>query len=911
MNMKRLTFTSCIALTCIINPDDTTTKSRKNTIFSSVVKSPVSTGKSTVSTIDLSDPIPKFDEKPLVSVTKSTPKIETIEAPKSFEVSENLPKLHDIARPKITPKQKSIVPQKTIVIETQDDSTSTENSSEPITQAPKSTEPIKEPGVLYQNQSYIDDEPSTVAFNFEDANLSNLLSYMEAVHHIKFITEDIIPTAKDPKGVTGHKITFRTNKTLTRKESWDLCVTFLHIAGLDVIPMMQSGFYRLVPLTKANNEPIPTYIGVDCELLPDNDMIVRYVYFVRNIDPAKIQPILVKMQSGAAKLDVYADLKALIFTDRSSSIKSLMKIVSELDRAALPEVLSVVKLKRANVKDVISLYKSLKPTDGGAGQPQRVWANNKKESSLEYFPQDVVMVPDERTNSLILLGTKKDVARIEDFVTQHIDIAIDRDAPPIFTYRLQYTNASDMTNILQEITKYGSTTDAGKYGGVRDGIKYFQKMTIIADKNSNALIINATPEDFAALKPLIEELDVAQKQVGLEVLFVKVSDIDIKTLGAQISGPNGANSTVPGASLFGPTFMPDLSAQTSGIPAGTPVVVTNGSSTTSDFSIKSSLASLLGSNVLNETGSILVTFGKPIWAIFKILKTITSTHVVSNPFLVVSNNSQATLESGQERRQSSGTVISSSAVKATGLVPVQAKLTVNITPQINKDNIINLNIMVQNQEFNDAATNNVNGAPRDTKSVQTQACVANGETLVLGGIMTENYASSSVGVPFLEHIPILGWFFKSKTRTITRDHFLIFICPRILDPVDKYGQIDPYTNYKLNEAQQNIDLIDESDWFTSSKDPVQQAFFGSKGESRALQELRTGNNYANRESIDGKINSKIYKKETARSKRLAKQKELKQKKNKKNKKENSDMFFENQPINRIKNNISKGVSDVA
>lgn len=903
MNFKKLIFTWCIALSCTINPDDAPVKSRKNTIFSSVAKNPVPTSKQPTPTIDFSQTLPKFDEKPLVSVAKSIPKSESIAPEKAFEISENLPKLNPESAPKMIAKKSAITTQNTTVTETQDDPVIPQTLTEEPATA-KKIDSVREPGVLYQNQSYIDDEPATVAFNFEDANLSNLLSYMEAVHHIKFITDDIIPTAKDPKGVTGHKITFRTNRTLTRKESWDLCVTFLHIAGLDVVPMMQSGFYRLIPLTKANNEPIPTYIGIDSELLPDNDMIVRYVYFVRNIDPAKIQPILLKMQSGSAKLDVYTDLKALIFTDRASSVKSLMKIVSELDRAALPEVLSVVKLKRANVKDVISLYKSLKPTDGSAGQPQRVWANNKKESSLEYFPQDVVMVPDDRTNSLILLGTKKDVQRIEDFITQHIDVAIERDAPPIFTYRLQYTNAKDMTNILQEITKYGASTDAGKYGGVRDGIKYFQKMTIIADSNSNSLIINATPEDFAALKPLIDELDVPQKQVGIEVLFVKVSDIDVKTLGAQISGPNGANSTVAGASLFGPTFMPDVSAQTSGIPSGTPIVVSNGSSTTSDFSIKSSLASLLGSNVLNETGSILVTFGKPIWAIFKILKTITSTHVVSNPFVVVSNNSAVSLQSGQERRQSSGTVISSSAVKATGLVPVQATLKVQITPQINKDNIVNLNILVENQEFNDAATNNVNGSPRDTKSIQTQACVANGETLVLGGIMTENYASTSFGVPFLEHIPVLGWFFKSKTRTITRDHFLIFICPRILDPVDQYGQIDSYTNYKLNEAQQDIDLIDESDWFTSSKDPIQQAFFGSKGSARALQELRTGTNYADRESIDGKINTK----ETVRSKRLANQKE--KKKNKKIKEQKKETLLEKNR-NRMKNSVSKGVSDVA
>lgn len=903
MNLNRLIFTAITLFPCTgyaSSDPSQPIKSRKNTIFSSVQKNPSPSNTRTI--VDFSEPKNDFNQKPLISVTQSAPKITAEPSePKTFEISHDLPKLTD--------KNNSIIP-KINKVQTQSDqmeddtSIKTPDTTESHTpvQEPKKIIAPQEPGVLYQNQSYIDDEPATIAFNFEDANLSNLLSYMEAVHHIKFITEDIIPTAKDIKGVAGHKITFRTNRTLTRKESWDLCVGFLHIAGLDVVPMIQNGFYRLVPHAKANSEAIPTYIGIDCDLLPDNDMIVRYVYFVKNIEPSKIQPILKNMQSGSAKLDVYAELKGLIFTDRASSIKSLMKIVTELDRAALPEVLSVVKLKRANVTDVINLYNSLKPAAGSA-QPQRVWANNKKEASLDYFPQDVVMVPDNRTNSLILLGTAKDVARIEEFITKHVDVPVDRNAPPIFTYRLQYTNAKDMTATLNTIATYGASTDAGKYGGVRDGIKYFQKMTIIADTNSNSLIINATPEDFEALKPLIDELDVPQKQVGLEVLFVQVSDVDVKTLGAQLSGPNGLGANVAGASQFGPTFLQGVSAQTSGIPAGTPIVVSEGAAAASDFSIKSSLASLLGNPLLNQVGSVLVTFGSPIWAVFKILKTITSTHIISNPFLVVSNNSTATLQSGQERRQSSGTVYASSAVKATGLVPVQATLTVSITPQINKNNIINLNINVQNQVFNDSATGAENGSPRDTKSVVTQACVANGETLVLGGIMTENYASSSVGTPFLENIPVLGWLFKAKTRTVTRDHFLIFICPRILDPVKEYGQIDPYTNYKLNEVQQNIDLIDESDWFTSSKDPVQKAFFGTNQSARALQELRTGNNYADRESIDGKINKKT----PPRKKRLIEKKE--KRKNKQTPQQNNSSDMKNS--RRMKNSISKGVSDVA
>jgi len=730
-------------------------------------------------------------------------------------------------------------------------------------------EDVRLPGVLYQQHGFVDDDAATIAFNFEDASLSNLLSYMETIHNIKFITEDIVATAKDAKGapasgVAGHKISFRTNKNLTRKESWDLFLTFMHIAGLDVIPMVQHQFYRIVSLTKANTEPIPTYIGVDYNVLPDSDMIVRYVYFTRNVDPTKIQPLLKNMQSGSAKLDVYTELKGLIFTDRANSIKSLMQIVSELDKAVLPEVVSVVKLKRTNVSDVIKLYNLLKPNNAAGGQqPQKVWVQSKKESTLDYFPSDVVLQGDLRTNSLIILGASRDVQRVEEFVTKYIDIAIDRGAPPIYTYPLQYTNASDVLKVVNEMVKYSaSIKPAGDYGGVRDGIKFFQKMNIVADSFTNSLIINSTPEDYEALKPLIQELDVPQRQVGLEVLIVQVTDTDTKTLGAQVSGPNGIGSPVAGASPYGPTFGQATSGQTSGIPTGTPVVVTAGQSGQDDFSVKSSLAQLLGTAALNEVGSVLVTFGQPIWAIFKILKTITSTHLVANPFVVVSSNSTASITSGEQRRLVSGEVVSVGGTTTRGFTPINATLTVNITPQINKNNMVNLQIDVNNSVFTQAESSSSSptsqGSPINTNEVKTRVSVANGETLVLGGIMSEQYSTTSSGVPFLENIPIVGWFFKGKTRKISRSHFMIFVCPRVLDPINEAGSVDKYSAYKLQEVQDHLDIIDQSDWFASPKDPVQKAFFGAQN-SPSLQQLYTSNNFDERKKLDGKIDEPVKK----------------------------------------------------
>jgi general secretion pathway protein D len=893
-------------------------KNLKNNILNSVkgntptpVTNPVFTPqpipKTTVSMPVVSDKT--FQAK---QVEQSMPKAEAaqpVAVPKKQEVTitDSLPKLQD---------EQNVQAKNIDDIVQQNMNTTIRNDMIKKSVA-QSAEPKEEPSVLYQNQQMVQDA-AMISFNFEDASLTNLLSYIESVFNIRFITDDIIVGAKDAKGVpvpvtsvAGHKINFRTNKNLTFKEAWDLFTTFMHISGFNIIPMTSDRFYRVVPVAKSMAEAIPTYIGVDHNVLPDSEMIVRYVYFTKNImDLTNFQKFLKNFQSGSAKLDVYSDLRGLIFTDRSSSIKSLMQIVTEFDKGMTPEVVSVIRLKRANADDVIKLYDALKPQNpvGVQQGAVKIWSLPAKESSLDYFPSDVNLVSYKPNNSLIVLGAARDVKRVEDFITKYIDIEIDKNTPPIFTYKLQYTNAKDLTDLITQIVSYGASTDAGKYGGVRDGLKYFQKMNIVADTYTNSLIINATPEDFEAIKPLIEELDVPQKQVGIEVLMVQVKDADVKTIGSQISGPNGAGSPVVGASPYGPTLAQSITAQTSGIPTGTNAIVTQGLVGQDDLSLKSSLASLLGLPAVNEIGSVLLTFGRPIWAVFKILKTITSTHIIANPFLVVSNNMQASITSGESRRQTSSNIVAGSGSGTTGtqvkgLVSVDANLTVKITPQINKANIINLTIDVTNGIFTQpAVTNNaINGdlSPRDIKEISTKVSVANGETLVLGGIMTENFASESGGVPFLSSIPVFGWFFKSKTRTVSRNHFMIFICPRLLDPLNDNDQVDKYTQYKLQEVKQHLDLIDESDWFAQRKDPIQRAFFGS--ETSQLQQLYTSDTYEQREKLDGRIDN---------PQNIGKRKKSKKSKYKKNIQNQEPLIQPNTIQNKhtLKNSISGSVT---
>lgn len=650
-----------------------------------------------------------------------------------------------------------------------------------------------------------------VAFNFEDVDLLNVTQYMERIHQVKFIIPETLDINAD-KGLGGHKLSFRTFKNLSKKDSWDLYVKFLNLAGFDIVPMPQPGFYNIVPFAKALTEPIPTYINVDPKTLPSNDMIIRYVYFLENLDPAKIQPLILRLQGGSGKLEVYGDLKALIFMDKSYNIQSLMKIVKELDGTTMPQLLSAVRLKTAvDVGDVIDLYNSLRPSTGQT----RAWAPQKATSSLEYFPQDATLVGDKRTNTLFILGSQDAVKRIEDFITTYIDVNVKDKVLPPFTYTLEYVNATDIKALLDQVLQYGNGTPAGTYGGIRDGYKFLQQVHIVADNFSNSLVISALPQDYAAVAVLIKELDQPQQQVAIEALFLEVTSSLSKEAGMQISS---TPSNRP------PNFFKSGSAQTSFL-NGIVATATGNTPPADAFTIRTSLSSLLGS--IGNIGTTLLTFGQPIWSIFRILQQISDTKVIANPFTITSNNTPAYIKVGETRRITTGVVQASGSSAVQGLGDCDALLSLIVTPQVNKDGIINLNINIGNTKFLDTATSAEDGT-RQNKQIQTFASLADGEVLVLGGLMNDTISSSRVGFPLLERIPVFGWFFKSKTRSQQKDSFVVFISVKILDPAKNRKTMDTYTQAKIDDSQRYIALMDGLDGDVGSKDPLNRAFFGTK-----------------------------------------------------------------------------------
>ena len=149
--------------------------------------------------------------------------------------------------------------------------------------------------------------------------------------------------------------------------------------------------------------------------------------------------------------------------------------------------------------------------------------------------------------------------------------------------------------------------------------------------------------------------------------------------------------------------------------------------------------------------------------------------IVSSPRLITSNQKEAKISQGQEIFIS---VPGGSGGSGT-LEKIEAELTLIVTPQITPDDRVIMDVEItQDNLISVAAGASVIG----TKQIETQVLADNGETVVIGGIYKEDSSDGVTKVPLLGDVPILGNFFKKKSRTSNRTELLIFLTPKIINP---------------------------------------------------------------------------------------------------------------------------------
>lgn len=308
-----------------------------------------------------------------------------------------------------------------------------------------------------------------------------------------------------------------------------------------------------------------------------------------------------------------------------------------------------------------------------------------------------------------------------------------------------------------------------------------EKARISVDSRMNALVVRDLSLNIDQMARLLKSLDVKMPQVLIEAKIVEVSSNYARELGVQwggqYSGTNGKGTTVVTGGASG------SSSSTSGS-SSSPI----GSSTffplTGDIGLSGNayavnLPAAVGSG---SGGAIGISFGKLGGALsldlqLSAMQTTGNGKILSSPKVMTMNNKEARISSGIDipvRVLTSTTVGTSAQVQI-----ISTSLMLSTTPTIAQDGRITLAIRVEKSEPD--FSRQVDNIPTITKrNANSELVVNDGETVVLGGILTKSNGESESAVPLLSKIPIIGWLFKKKSKFENQDELMIFITPTIV-----------------------------------------------------------------------------------------------------------------------------------
>jgi type IV pilus assembly protein PilQ len=281
------------------------------------------------------------------------------------------------------------------------------------------------------------------------------------------------------------------------------------------------------------------------------------------------------------------------------------------------------------------------------------------------------------------------------------------------------------------------------------------------DTRTNTLLVQDTSEKLAEIRSIVKRLDVPVRQVLIESRIVIAEDNFAKELGVRF----GVNQFDGDPSQPG-----DVKALSSNLNATTDFI--NGDTIPVEDTLNVDLP------VPDPAGSIGLALAKlPLGFLLELelsaAQAESRVEIVSAPRVITSNQTKARIERGTEipyqEASSSG---------ATSVAFKKAVLSLEVTPQITPDDRIFMDLVVNNDNVGDV----FNGIPSiDTRAIETQVLVDNGQTVVLGGIYDTSNVESNERVPFFSDIPILGRLFRTDAVNINNSELLIFITPKIIN----------------------------------------------------------------------------------------------------------------------------------
>ncbi|MCY4513239.1 MAG: hypothetical protein OXB86_06090 [Bdellovibrionales bacterium] len=694
------------------------------------------------------------------------------------------------------------------------------------------------------------------SFDYPNVPLMDLIQAIGKLTGLNFII--------DP-GVANKKITILAPSKITVAEAYKAFLSALAANGYTVV--RSGAFWKIRETKTALKDNTEIYSG---GYFPNTDQLITRVIKLKHINAKEFSTSIKPLAGTGQQVSFHEASNTIIISDYGSAVERIMKLVQVMDVPGSEESVTIIPIVHAAATDLAGILNELlsgKPSSSSRTSRRRLRVTSPSKSSVSGNIKVSHIIPDERTNALIVSANESGLKRVKNLVKK-LDTYVDPSRTGgIYVYNVLYGTAEQVYNTLMGITP--SKPEAKKTSSLprssrasidrRSGSKslpsstsaLFPNVTIMADPNTNSLIISARNKyDFERVKAVLKKIDVPKDQVFVQAVIVEMYVGQGDSWETNLAGTlmNGASKAIAKNLGFDNTgdvpifggflnrgFAPDESMIKNlsvgpGFILGLPFSKilnslnlnnnTNTGRQSLDFDQiadatykkpyeeleedeQKNINSLWRSQNTSRNRQLDQALNSSLFPILEILKKVGDVNVLSTPQITAMDNVPAIIEVG-ENAPIGLTTTSSGFGTSNAVDRADLTLRLELTPRINPDSgIIQMDI---SQTFNDLSSTKSSASELQSRAVhtikrfiETKLVLHDGETAVLGGLMTDKEVKNENKVPVLGDIPVVGWLFKGSTVQKQKRNLIVFLTPTIIRGRDQKNQNRKLLGKKLEE----------------------------------------------------------------------------------------------------------------
>ena len=615
---------------------------------------------------------------------------------------------------------------------------------------------------------------------------------------LNFVNAEVEAVARAMATLSGHNVvvdprvkgqlTLNTERPVSPAVALNQFAAALRLQGFALVET--GGLYKVVPEADAKLQAGAVNAG-PLSNLPGSavggNTVVTQIFSLRHENANNLVPVLRPLIGPNHTINVNPGTNALVITDYAENLQRLGRIIAALDVSNATDV-DIIPLKHAVAADLAVLVQRL--TEGNAATA----AAGQGQADTAY---KTTIVAEPRSNSLLVRTANPARLALVRSLAEKLDRPTsDRNTGNIHVVYLKNADAVQLANTLRAAmaAEMGGATPANSTGlagttigtPARSGLSPNTTPSaqntgntssqvnnnlsatggqIQADTATNSLIITAPEPVYRQMRAVIDMLDTRRAQVYVESLIAEVNAERAAEFGIQWQGAMGkAGNSVIG--LLGTNFGTTAGKNILNLAAGGGTVVpSNG----------------LNLGLAKDTNGVYV-----LGFLARALETNGDGNVLSTPNLLTLDNEEAKIVIGQNVPFVTGQFTNTGANTGGTVNPFQTierkdvGLTLKVKPQISESGTIKLSIYQEVSSIDAATRNNVNGPNTNKRSIESQVLVDDGQIVVLGGLLQDEYSGNVDQVPGFGDIPVIGNLFKSQSRGRKKTNLMVFLRPVVV-----------------------------------------------------------------------------------------------------------------------------------